>query len=192
MQIPPHTSATLGPLPKNGDAAPSRWSQLFGEEGLSFRDVLDLVNPLQHIPLVGNLYRKLTGDTIDPAIRVAGGALFGGPLGAVLSLGSMVVEQGRKVEAASPVSEESPSAVVVTAQPYRGGWMVNAAMTGQLPQLATSPLPATEAVSNSAKVAETTHPEIRRGGWLVAQAYALNDLQPAASNGATARIEDEV
>lgn len=50
----------------------------FGEDGLTFGDVLDLINPLQHIPLLGGLYRKLAGDAIDPAIRIAGGALFGG------------------------------------------------------------------------------------------------------------------
>ncbi len=190
MQISPALSATASQA--KAAAEPSRWSQLFGEDGLSFRDVLDLVNPLQHIPLVGNLYRKLTGDTLDPAIRVAGGALFGGPLGALLSLGSLVVERSAKAETVVPASDDLSSAVAASSQPYRGGWMVNAAMTGQLPQFTISPLPSTEEAANLAKVAESPHPEVRRGGWMVAQAYALSDLSPISIGETEQQIDAKV
>lgn len=53
---------------------------------LSFSDLLDTINPLQHIPVVAQIYRHLTGDTISPAARVAGGALYGGPIGLVASV----------------------------------------------------------------------------------------------------------
>ncbi len=53
---------------------------------LSFNDLLDTVNPLQHIPVVSSIYRSLTGDTISPGARVAGGALYGGPIGLVASV----------------------------------------------------------------------------------------------------------
>ena len=53
------------------------------EEEFGFLDVVDMVNPLQHIPIISNIYRNLTGDTIKPISRVVGGAAFGGPLGAV-------------------------------------------------------------------------------------------------------------
>lgn len=52
---------------------------------LGFKDILDIVNPLHHIPVIGHFYRKITGDTIHPAIKIAGGTLFGGPIGAVFS-----------------------------------------------------------------------------------------------------------
>lgn len=51
------------------------------EEGLSFWDLLDVINPLQHIPIVSSIYREITGDRIGEAARIAGGALFGGPIG---------------------------------------------------------------------------------------------------------------
>lgn len=44
----------------------------------SFMDVLSALNPLQHIPVVGTLYRSLTGDTIPEAARVTGSMLFSG------------------------------------------------------------------------------------------------------------------
>jgi hypothetical protein len=40
---------------------------LFGDDGLSFWDVLDVFNPLQHIPLLNSVYREVTGDQITPA-----------------------------------------------------------------------------------------------------------------------------
>lgn len=52
---------------------------------VSFGDVLDVLNPLQHIPVVSTLYREVTGDEISGMARVAGGALYGGPLGAMAS-----------------------------------------------------------------------------------------------------------
>ena len=64
---------------------------LFGADGFNFLDLLDVINPLQHIPFVSTLYRALTGDTIAPAARVAGGALFGGPIGAAVSLVNSIV-----------------------------------------------------------------------------------------------------
>jgi len=47
----------------------------------SFHDLLDTVNPLQHIPLVSSIYRAVTGDEINPAARVAGDILYGAALG---------------------------------------------------------------------------------------------------------------
>ncbi|MBT5416027.1 MAG: hypothetical protein HOK81_15615, partial [Rhodospirillaceae bacterium] len=56
---------------------------LWGGDEFSFNDLLDLVNPLQHIPIVSNLYRSLTGDQIGAVARIFGGAVLGGPIGAV-------------------------------------------------------------------------------------------------------------
>ena len=47
----------------------------------SFGDLLDVINPLQHIPLVSSAYRALTGDTISGPARILGDTLYGGPLG---------------------------------------------------------------------------------------------------------------
>ena len=65
----------------------------FGEDGFTFADFIDIINPLQHIPLVSNIYREMTGDILDPATRVMGGTLFGGPIGLVASLVSVAVEE---------------------------------------------------------------------------------------------------
>lgn len=47
-----------------------------------FTDLIDIINPLQHIPLVAQVYRELSGDEIKPSSKIVGGALFAGPIGA--------------------------------------------------------------------------------------------------------------
>ncbi|NQU70145.1 MAG: hypothetical protein HQ514_06325, partial [Rhodospirillales bacterium] len=59
------------------------WS---GDDGLTFSEFLDVINPLQHLPVVSSIYRAVTGDEISLGARLLGGALFGGPLG-VLAAG---------------------------------------------------------------------------------------------------------
>ncbi len=82
----------LGPTPgTNGTQAPAavapaaRGVPAWGDDGFTFGDLIDVVNPLQHIPVVSWAYRALTGDNIAPAAKVVGGTLFGGPVGLALS-----------------------------------------------------------------------------------------------------------
>ena len=54
-----------------------------GTTTMSFDDFVDMVNPLQHIPVLSALYRSLDGDTINPVSRVVGDIMYSGPMGAV-------------------------------------------------------------------------------------------------------------
>lgn len=63
------------------------------DEGFGFFDLLDIVNPLQHLPVVGFVYREITGDTIKPVSRIAGGGLYGGLPGAAASMVNVAVEE---------------------------------------------------------------------------------------------------
>ena len=60
-------------------------NRLFGKDGFTFFDFLDIINPLQHIPVISTIYRSITGDQIDSGSRIAGATLFGGPLGGALA-----------------------------------------------------------------------------------------------------------
>lgn len=46
-----------------------------------FEMALDTVNPLQHIPGVNGVYQEVTGDKTNALSSMAGGFLFGGPVG---------------------------------------------------------------------------------------------------------------
>ncbi len=66
---------------------------LTDEDGFSFDDFLDMINPLQHLPVVSTLYREMTGDEMEPASRIVGGAIYGGPVGAGISVAEAVIEE---------------------------------------------------------------------------------------------------
>src|SRR5690348_6841808 len=74
-------AASVGPTTTVTSDGPNLWHRLWGKDGFSFATVLDIVNPLQHIPVVSTVYQKLTGDVASPGADLVGGALFGGPIG---------------------------------------------------------------------------------------------------------------
>lgn len=65
-----------------------------------FLDLLDMVNPLQHLPVVNVVYRAITGDEIKPISQIIGGAVFGGPAGVAGGLVNAVIreETGRDID----------------------------------------------------------------------------------------------
>ncbi|MCZ6813827.1 MAG: hypothetical protein O7F14_07210, partial [Alphaproteobacteria bacterium] len=63
------------------------------DRDFEFGDLLDVINPLQHIPIIGSLYRNLTGDEISGPAKILGGLLYGGPVGLVAALATTIAEQ---------------------------------------------------------------------------------------------------
>lgn len=95
-----------------------------------FADLLDVLNPLQHLPLVSGQYRKLSGDEVGEGARTVGdilyGALGGGVIGVVGGLVNAVfrAESGKDLseQALSWLgSEEKPPAAVSDNQLAAGG-----------------------------------------------------------------------
>jgi hypothetical protein len=110
-------ASALAP-PERDWSAPSTQS----DQSFSFSDFLSIINPLQHIPIVGSIYRAITGDTIAPASRVIGGLLFGGPMGLITSAFNAMVEQtkgkdlGEQALALLVPDQESPPPAAPLAQ----------------------------------------------------------------------------
>lgn len=73
------------------DLPADSYRQTGGEFG--FGDLVDMVNPLHHIPVVGHIYRGVTGDEIKPIGNIVGGAVFGGPLGAASGLVNTIIQE---------------------------------------------------------------------------------------------------
>ena len=72
---------------------PNESANFFGKDGLGVADLIDIINPLQHIPVISSIYRSLTGDEISPGARLAGGTIYGGPVGLVTAIASGVMEE---------------------------------------------------------------------------------------------------
>ena len=77
-------------------AQPAATSPHAGQH-LSFGDVLSVLNPLQYVPVVGTIYRAITGDTIPEPIRQFGSiivsGLMGGPVGIAISVLTTAAEE---------------------------------------------------------------------------------------------------
>lgn len=73
-------------------AAPGTSSSA-GSSDFSFHDLLDIVNPLQHLPIIGTLYRAITDEHIGKFEKLAGDTLYGGLWGAVSSVADLAFEE---------------------------------------------------------------------------------------------------
>jgi hypothetical protein len=87
-----HPDAAAG-SDAGASAAGTKGSVADGDQDLSFWDVLDIVNPLQHIPIVGTIYRAVTGDEIKPAMQIGGDILYGGVIGGMASIANAVLQE---------------------------------------------------------------------------------------------------
>ena len=67
------------------------------DHSISFHDILHALNPLQYLPVIGTIYRAVTGDQIPEMVRRAGSlvvsTLFGGPIGAITNVASTIFEK---------------------------------------------------------------------------------------------------
>lgn len=61
------------------------------DEGF-FHHLLDVVNPLQHLPVIGTIYRAITGEHIGPVEKIAGDTLYGGLWGGVSAAADVAFE----------------------------------------------------------------------------------------------------
>lgn len=98
----------------------------WGEDGFTFGDLLDVINPLQHIPVVSMIYRAITGDEASTGARVMGGGLFGGVVGVVASFFDMSVKDATGKDMGEHAvaffnDDEAPSAAPVQVAGGDGG-----------------------------------------------------------------------
>jgi len=66
-------------------------------QDFDFEDVLDIFNPLQHIPIVSSLYQEQTQDEISNDAKAVGdiffGVLTGGVFGVLSAVGNAILKQ---------------------------------------------------------------------------------------------------
>jgi len=118
-----------------------------GDDGPSFKDVIDIINPLQHIPIINTIYRHLTGDEEGAVADVGGGALYMGPVGLVGSLVDLAVkaESGKSIGdnilswLGLGDDDDAPAEAAQTAQAQQ---QIQQQQQAQQTAAATAPLPA--------------------------------------------------
>jgi hypothetical protein len=148
------------PRDRNVFAIQSDTDSAAQNQPLSFADLVDVINPLQHIPLVSSVYRAVTSDEISVPARIAGSSLFFGPLGFASTVANLVVADitGQDIGghiaslltggAPDPDTVNSPSstetaAAEVSAQSELSGFFNTALLSSS----ASGALPASKALS---------------------------------------------
>ena len=89
MSIDATTSTATAPAAAQGDQKPQSKSS---DWDFSFHNLLDIVNPLEHLPIIGTIYRAITHTHIGVPERIAGDALYGGLWGAVSGAADAALE----------------------------------------------------------------------------------------------------
>jgi len=143
----------------------------WGADGFGFDDFVDIINPLQHLPFVSTLYREFTGDTIAPAARTAGGALYGGPAGLVAGVANVMFEaEGGSDIGATMIAELKGSASAPTS-----ALPAEATVLAEAPQLSTpSPAPIPAPAPNNGAITPAAGQ----------RSFAVPGLQTADANAA--------
>lgn len=137
------------PPPASGNADTSASSSGTQKEGF-FHHLLDVINPLQHLPVIGTIYRAITGEHIGAVERIAGDTLYGGLWGAVSSMADVAFEGLTGKSAEDTVlswfkSDTSTRVAQITAPAITG--------TQSLPSADTPPLPAATDIASAANLA---------------------------------------
>jgi hypothetical protein len=91
-EVEAEQSAQAAAPSQTSSIKPAKAFALWQNGEFGFGDFLDIINPLQHIPIVATLYRNMTGDTIGAAPRVIGGALWGRLGGFISGIVNVVVD----------------------------------------------------------------------------------------------------
>ncbi len=109
----PLNPAAFDEAPGSGEGA-TKGISLWGDDGLSFGDFLDTINPLQHLPIISSVYRWLSGDDLAAGPRLFGGAIYGGLIGLGAAAVNVVAESatgrdlGEHILALFESDEETP------------------------------------------------------------------------------------
>lgn len=92
--------SSTGPHSVSAAATPAPAPVQSGDGESFFHHILDVINPLQHLPVVGTIYRAITGEHIGPIEKIAGDGLYGGIIGAATSAADVAFEAitGKSVE----------------------------------------------------------------------------------------------
>jgi hypothetical protein len=212
MQIVAHEFLTSAAPAQQPGVAPARAGDAVPDAGTGpgFRDMLAALNPLQGLPVVGAIYRHVTGDVPHPAAQVVSSLIFGGPIGLMLGALTATFEQttgktpvqmamdaispGRPdpgattlAEALMPAEPETPPVPPASMMPAQVPLQAQALAMASRPANPAPARPArmAEPPSQPAQTADTAARPRASGGRDLAfyQAHAGARLPPAGTTG---------
>ena len=193
--MPSDGVVSLVPWPPNdasAGAAPTNPLHLWTKGSASFQDLLDTLNPLQHLPVISTIYDWITGrHDIGDLPRIAGDALYGGPWGALSGLVNALVKEetgkdigeqavalltgGKSAPAVAATPADPGAPAVILSEPSLATDPGNAA--GSNTPAATAPTPKTGATTTAPPVAPDHPPlPLYRGAGSAAKPAGTNPM----------------
>jgi len=117
------------------------------DHGFSFHELLSAMNPLQYLPVVGTIYRAVTGDVIPEALRDGGSmlvsGLLGGPIGLITYFATTIAEKVTGIDPEKIVAAALNPAPPAVAAP--AGMPTADPAPAQITPLPVTPAPVTPA-----------------------------------------------
>jgi hypothetical protein len=136
------------------------------------KEVLNGLNPLQHVPVVGMVYRAATGETIPTPMRVLGAGILGGGLGmigaAFMSLFEELVRMGPDTSRPSTPAGMSQTGSEAGVEPVTPGTLTGNAYTTlatTTPEFLQGSGPNTAFVQNGTAAYQQASMEWQRSQW---------------------------
>jgi hypothetical protein len=167
--------------PDPGGAGPAAADSHAWKNGsFSFHDVLDTLNPLQHLPVISTLYRWVTGDEPGNVASIVGDTLYGGPIGLAAGLftAAFKAETGKEpgeMVASAITGEDDGQLLSGTATPQAGAAPAPAA---------TTPAPAATATAAATSPAATANATSTTAAATAAQVPVISAAQPIVVSAA--------
>ena len=156
----------------------------------SFDDFVDVINPLQHLPIISTLYEHYANDPINTFPKIAGDTLYGGPLGLLSSVADTAFEKitGKSfgdTALAWVTGDKSPAAGTAVASTAKPATVATASIAS----------PAVAHVANSKTVPFATPTKVAAAGTpkslTAASASQMPNLDPASFNALSAFMHDK-
>lgn len=114
-----------------------------------FHHLWNVINPLQHLPVVGTIYRAVTGEHIGSIEKIAGDTLYGGLWGGITSVADVAFE--------SITGKSAEDTVLAWFKPEDAG--VGVAGARVQPRMAVNaPLPSANMPSLPTDIADASQP----------------------------------
>jgi hypothetical protein len=151
----------------------------WAKDSASFQDLIDTINPLEHLPVVSTIYNWIVGKhDIGDVPRIAGDTLYGGPFGALSGLFNALVKEetgkdlgehavalvtGDKTGTSSTATAQAPAAspaqtanAPATQGPAASATPAATPASNPVPPGAVAPLPAATLTAGPSPTPQTT------------------------------------
>ncbi|WP_158923245.1 hypothetical protein [Acidisphaera sp. S103] len=122
--VTPEIPVTIAASPQAAAPAAAQATERH-DHGFNFHEFLSAINPLQYLPVIGTIYRTVTGDVIPETLREGGSmlvsGLLGGPLGVITYIVTAFAEKATGIDpekiAATELGPTPAPAAAVSAKP---------------------------------------------------------------------------